>query len=116
MAPERAGCKDWCEVFLPLTWSYVNRATRSKLRTRPEKVLVQSFGVQHVAQRLVAQEARQVIAEDVGDARVLLLDGAGGVRADDDIGHFPQRRVGQRRFALEDVEGGAGQPPILQVA
>src|SRR6266550_401365 len=75
---------------------------------------IQLLFVEDVAERLATQVAAQVVAEDLGDARVLLRDRARGMRTDDHIRHVPERRVLRRRLFTEHVEGRTSKPFLLE--
>ena len=70
---------------------------------------IEPLGVEHVAQRAAVQIAAQVVAEEVGDALVFAVAGAGRVRADEDTVHLPQRAVGRQRLFGKNVQRGAAQ-------
>src|SRR4030095_2760619 len=60
--------------------------------------------VDHVLERLPAQEAPTIVEQDVVAAIVEVRTVAGSMRRDEHTRHGPQRMVGWQRLLLEHVE------------
>ena len=75
---------------------------------------IQLLHIQHIPQRLPRQEPPQVIAEQLRDACVLPIAGARRVRADQHVGHVPQRAGRRQRLLLKHVECRPTHLPALQ--
>src|SRR5256885_14895481 len=65
---------------------------------------VEPLRVQDVSKWLAAEVAPKVVAKDLGDPRVLLRDRAGGMRAQDDVGQVPERRILRRWVFPQHLE------------